>query len=106
MGEKYGATVVNVPTLGETMELVLNKTADATINADTSVRDYLNTTNETSLKVAAVSSDVTSYAIPLKKGPDNDSLREAVNKAIADMRSDGTLKTISEKYFGADITEK
>lgn len=104
LGEQYGATVSNVPTLAETMELVLNGTVDATINADTSVQDYLNTTGETDLKVVARLDDVTSYAIPLKKG--SDSLREAVNSAIQKMRDDGTLSELSKKYFGADLTNK
>lgn len=104
MGKEYGATVTNVPTLGETMELVLNGTVDATINANTSVQDYFNTTGTDQLKVAATDEDVTEYAIPLKKGSDNDSLREAINQAIADMKSDGTLSEISNKYFGSDIT--
>ena len=106
MGEEYGATVVNVPTLGETMELVLNGTADATINANTSVQDYFNTTGTTELKVAAVDEETTEYAIPLKKGEDNDTLREAINKAIAAMKADGTLTELSNKYFGADITQE
>ncbi len=106
MGKEMGATVSNVDTLGETMTLVLNGTVDATINANTSAQDYFNTTGTTELKVAAYDSDVTSYAIPLKKGSDNDSLREAINKAIAELNADGTLAEISKKYFGADITKK
>lgn len=106
MGKEYGATVTNVPTLGETMELVLNGTVDATINANTSVQDYFNTTGTDELKVAATDEEVTEYAIPLKKGSDNDSLREAINQAIADMKSDGTLSEISTKYFGSDITQE
>ena len=106
MGEKYGATVVNVPTLGETMELVLNGTADATINANTSVQDYLNTTGNVMLLVTATDPETTDYGIPLKKGADNDSLREAINKAISEMKADGTLSAISEKYFGSDITKE
>lgn len=104
IGEQYGAEVSNVPTLAETMELVLNGTVDATVNADTSVQDYLNTTGETRLQVVAQLDDVTTYAIPMKKG--SDSLREAINSALADMRSDGTLKKLSEKYFGADLTNE
>ena len=106
MGEQYGATVVNVPTIGETMELVENGTADATINADTSANDYFNMTGNTTLKIVARDYDVTRYAIPLKKGEDNDTLREAINKAIAEMRGDGTLSAISVKYFGSDITKE
>lgn len=104
MGIEYGAAVSNVDTLGETMTLVLNGTVDATINANTSAQDYFNTTGTTELKVAAVDPEVTKYAVPLAKGSDNDSLREAINKAIADLRAEGKLAEISKKYFGADIT--
>jgi cystine transport system substrate-binding protein len=104
MGKEHGATVSNVDTLGETMTLVLNGSVDATINANTSAQDYFNTTGTTDLKVAAVDPEVTMYAVPLAKGADNDSLREAINKAIAELRADGTLAQISNKYFGADIT--
>lgn len=104
MGIQYGATVSNVDTLGETMTLVLNGTVDATINAMTSAQDYINTTGTSDLKVAAVDSETTKYAIPLAKGSDNDSLREAINQAISELRAEGKLSEISNKYFGADIT--
>jgi len=104
LGEKYGASIKNVPTLAQTMELVKNGTADATINADTSIQDYFNTTGETNLKVVAKLDEVTEYAIPVKKG--NITLRDAINNAIKELREDGTLKSLSEKYFGADLTEK
>lgn len=104
LGEQYGATVSNVQTLAETMELVLNGTVDATINADTSVQDYLNTTGETGLKVVAQSEDATTYAIPMKKG--STALQEAINEAIAELKEEGTLSELSIKYFGADLTEE
>ena len=104
MGEEYGATVSNVPTLAETMELVLNGTVDATINADTSIQDYLNTTGEKGLKVVAQDDEATEYAIPVKKG--NTSLKEAINDALKELREEGTLKELSIKYFGVDLTEK
>jgi polar amino acid transport system substrate-binding protein len=40
-------------------------------------------------------------AIIVKK--DNKTLREALNKALAEIMADGSYKTISEKYFGEDI---
>jgi cystine transport system substrate-binding protein len=106
IGESYGANVKGVDTLAETMTMVLNSQVDATINASTSVQDYLLTTGEKGIVVAAQMDEATSYAIPLVKGADNDSLRKAINDAIAQMRSDGTLKELSEKYFGADLTAK
>ena len=104
MGIENGATVSNVDTIGETMTLVLNGTVDATINSMTTAQDYINTTGTTELRIAAVAEDATLCAIPLKKGSDNDTLREAINKAIAELRSEGKLTEISNKYFGADIT--
>lgn len=104
IGEQYGASVSNVPTLAQTMELVLNGTVDATINADTSVQDYLNTTGETGLEVADQLDEVTEYAIPVKKG--SDSLREAINEALAELREEGVLSELSVRYFGADLTEE
>ena len=70
------------------------------------MQDYFKTSGTKELKVAATDDQVTEYAIPLKKGSDNDSLREAINQAIAQMKEDGTLTKISEKYFGSDITKE
>ncbi len=105
MGQQYGADVTNIDTLGETMDFVINGTVDATINAATSVGDYFNTTgNDDKLKIAAVDEEVTPYAIPLQKGEDNDTLREAINQAIEELRAEGKLAEISQKYFSTDIT--
>lgn len=42
------------------------------------------------------------YAIGFKKG--NEALRDKVQGALEEMAADGTLKEISEKWFGKDIT--
>ena len=41
--------------------------------------------------------------IALRKG--NPQLLAAINEAIAKLRADGTLKQLSEKWFGADVTQ-
>lgn len=105
MGEAFGATVQGVDDLTKCMDLVKNGTVDATINAATSINDYIKTTGETGF-VIVDESDTVPYAIPMKKGEDNDTLREAINQALQDMREDGTLKAISEKYFGSDLTQE
>ena len=38
----------------------------------------------------------------LRKG--NPELVAAINKALADIKADGTYKTISVKYFGTDVS--
>jgi L-cystine transport system substrate-binding protein len=42
-------------------------------------------------------------AVALRK--DSGDIAKAIDDAIASLRADGTLKTISEKWFGADVTQ-
>jgi polar amino acid transport system substrate-binding protein len=41
-----------------------------------------------------------------KSGPDDKSLIAALNKVVADMHADGTLKSLSMKYLQKDVTTK
>jgi polar amino acid transport system substrate-binding protein len=41
-----------------------------------------------------------------KAGPDASDMVTRVNQILTEMREDGTLKTMSEKWFGLDLTEK
>lgn len=43
-------------------------------------------------------------AFPFKKNEKNKQLVEEVNKAIEDMKNDGTFKELSEKYLDTDVT--
>ncbi len=104
LAEQYGATCEGVDSLGETMQMVQSGRADATLNAEVSVLDYLNQQPDAPLKIVAYTEEANLVAIPMRKGEETASLREAVNEAIAAMREDGTLSELSEKYFGSDIT--
>nr|WP_279404055.1 transporter substrate-binding domain-containing protein [Secundilactobacillus kimchicus] len=42
--------------------------------------------------------------IVMKKG--NTKLQKQVNNALAELKKDGTLKKISEKFYQADVTKK
>jgi cystine transport system substrate-binding protein len=54
----------------------------------------------------AQTEDASHVAIPLRKGDNSATLLEAVNNAIDELRADGTLKELSEKYFGQDISSE
>ena len=45
-------------------------------------------------------------AMPFRKDADSDALRQLVDKTIENMRADGSLAKISEKWFGIDVTAK
>ncbi len=104
--EGYGAETVVVSTLAQTLDLVLDGRVDATLNAELSFYDYMNEHPDAALKVVALTEEASEVAMPIRKGDENASFREAVNEAIRALREDGTLKAISEKYFGTDITAK
>ena len=52
----------------------------------------------------AQTEDASHVAIPLRKGDASTTLLEAINTAIEELRADGTLKELGEKYFGQDIS--
>ena len=102
LAESYGASAAGVSTLDETLSNVLNGRADATLNANVSFYDYLSVHPDAELKVAAETDDASNVAIPIRK--DEAAFKEAVDKAVTELREDGTLKALSEKFFGEDIT--
>ena len=106
LAESYGATVQGIDTLEETIQLLAAGRIDATLNADVSFYDYLNVHPDADFKIVAQTEDASHVAIPLRKGDNSATLLEAVNNAIEELRADGTLKELSEKYFGQDISSE
>ena len=106
LAESYGATVQGIDTLEETIQLLSAGRIDATLNADVSFYDYLNVHPDADFKLVAQTEDASHVAIPVRKGDDSASLLEAINTAIEELRADGTLKALGEKYFGQDISSE
>ena len=106
LAESYGATVQGIDTLEETIQLLTAGRIDATLNADVSFYDYLNVHPDADFKLVAQTEDASHVAIPVRKGDGSASLLEAINTAIEELRADGTLKALGEKYFGQDISSE
>lgn len=104
LAESYGAEAVGVDTLDQTIEMVLSGRADATLNAEVSVYDYLRVHPDANIKLVALTEEASQVAVPVRKGEENATLLEALNAAIEELRADGTLAEISVKYFGSDIS--
>ena len=104
LAEQYGATVTGVDDLNQTFELLLSDRIDATLNAEVTYYDYMKEHPDANAKIAVLAADANEVAIPMRKGDETATLRAAIDTAIEEMRADGTLKELSEKYFGTDIS--
>ena len=104
LAEAYGANVTYIDTLGETIELLIQGRADATINAQVSIESYLREHPDANIKIVQVlPGDPVVY--PVRKSADTETLIVAINEILEQARQDGTLAAISEKYFGLDLTK-
>jgi L-cystine transport system substrate-binding protein len=102
MAKKDGANVQPVEGWAQAVTLLKQGRVDATVNDRLTFLDYQTTEGDTGLKVAAQTDDVARNAIAFRSG--SDSLVKAVDKALADLKADGTLARISKKYFGEDVS--
>lgn len=104
MAEEYGATLVPVDTMGETMDLLQQGRVDATLNLQVSVADYLREHPNAKIKIVQVMpGDPVAY--PMHIGEDTKTLVAEVDRILDEARNDGRLAALSIKYFGVDITK-
>ena len=104
LAESYGAETKGVDTLDETMMMVLSGRVDATLNANVSFYDYMRVHPDAPLKEVAQTDKASLVCIPIRKGAEFKTLKRAIDAAIEALRTSGELKSISEKYFGSDIS--
>ena len=102
VAESYGGTIVSTSGFSESIQLVIQGRADATVNDNVTFLDFKANQPDANVKIVATSDEATESAILLRQ--DDSDLQEAINEALKELREDGTLASISEKYFGEDIT--
>lgn len=102
LAERYGADLVGTDGFEQSVALVLNGRADATINDTLSYLDFKKHKPDAKVRIAATQADAESEGIIFPKNePD---LKAAIDKALADMKADGTYERISKAYFGEDVS--
>lgn len=75
---------------------------DAALN-DSLMAAYLLKTTKLPIKAGAKVGNVERMGIPFQKG--NPQFKAALNQALADAAADGSLKAISVKWFGTDVSK-
>jgi L-cystine transport system substrate-binding protein len=103
MAVDAGANVQSVEGWAQGVALVRQGRVDAIVNDKLTYLDYAKTNPDAGLKIAAETTEKSESAFVFRKG--STELTKAVDKALDDLRTDGTLAKISEKYFSTDVTK-
>ena len=104
LAESYGAQLVGVDSMDQSIQLLESGRADVTLNSETAFGDYLKKHPDAPVKIAARSETTTSSVIPVRKG--STALLEAIDEALDALRDSGELSALSQRYFGMDVTQE
>nr|WP_315049182.1 amino acid ABC transporter substrate-binding protein [uncultured Campylobacter sp.] len=103
VARKYGANVVTVDGFSKAVELLMQKRIDFILKTNVVFLDYVKQRPGAPIKVVYTAKEPIYTAAIIHKG--NAELVAAINKALNELRAEGKLKEISEKYFGEDISK-
>lgn len=103
VAEDHGAVNTVVEGFNQAIDLVTSGRIDATLNDSLSFLDLKKQRPDLPIKTVYEEPEATSNAFLLRKG--STELLDKVNKALADMKSDGTYLKISQKWFNSDVSK-
>ncbi|MBV2143194.1 amino acid ABC transporter substrate-binding protein [Falsochrobactrum sp. TDYN1] len=102
LAKESGAELVATDGFDQSIQLVLTGRADATLNDSLSYLDFKKQQPDAPVKVVAEKENADASGIIVRKGDDD--LVAALNKALDEIKTDGTYDKISQKYFGQDVS--
>lgn len=97
-----GAEVRTYPGAPEYLQDLATGRIDAAIN-DSLLIPYLASKTKLPVKAGIPLGSAESNAIPFRKG--SPKFKEAIDKALADMKADGSFAALSNKWFGRDVSQ-
>lgn len=103
LAEKNGAELVGTDGFDQSIQLLLTGRADATINDSLSFLDFKKHKPDADVKIAAQEENADNSGVIVRKG--DHELVAAINKALADIKADGTYQKIADTYFGQDVSK-
>lgn len=103
LAKEKGAKVTSVEGFNQAMEMVLSNRVEATFNDKISVLDYLKQKKNADIKIVEGDAEKTQSGFVFTKKTDEKVIKD-FDKALDALQKDGTMKKISEKWFGEDVT--
>ncbi|USS85463.1 transporter substrate-binding domain-containing protein [Fructilactobacillus myrtifloralis] len=105
--KKLGATPVASPDFQTSMDMIDQGRVVGAVNSREAFEYWKKSHQDTDLTYKEIpDSEIKTSAIAPMMNKKNAKLQAKMDKAIKSERKDGTLKRLSMKYFGTDITEK
>lgn len=106
--EKFNANIIPSPDFQSTMSMIKQGRVEGTINSREAFLAWKNSSKSSQgLKYSVISDqDLPSSKIAPLFNKKSTVLRDKVSKATKALYKDGTMKKLSIKYFGADITKE
>ena len=96
-----GARVESVEGFTQAVKLLNQGRVDAVVNDSIAVYAYLAETNDSSVKIAGQAGQKSEQGFAARK---NSGVLPDLNRALDELRADGTLATISERYLKTNAT--
>jgi cystine transport system substrate-binding protein len=103
MAEEAGAELIGTDGFDQSIALVVQGRADATINDSLSFLDFKKKQPNAPVKIAATEDEASYSGVIVRKG--DPELVAAINQALKDIKADGSYQRIAETYFGQDVSQ-
>ncbi len=101
VSRKAGATVAPVEGFTQAITLLNQGRVDAVVNDSIAFHAYQAETNDQSVKISATIGEKSEQGLAARK---DSGLLPELNKAIDELKAEGTLASISQKYLNANVT--
>lgn len=99
VAEDAGAEIVGIDELGKAIDNLEQGRVDVVVNDELAVRNYLTNAPNAAVKIVDETEDTSQSVFAARKGS---GFMPQINKAIAELEADGTLKQLYDKYFTAE----
>lgn len=102
VARKAGAQIESVDGFTQAISVLNDGRVDVVVNDYVTVQTYLAEHPEAPVKIAAKTGEFSDQAFAARK---DSGLLPELNKALAELKADGTLTKISEKYLDVDLSK-
>ncbi|GAO99265.1 transporter substrate-binding domain-containing protein [Fructobacillus ficulneus] len=106
VAQQKGADIKAVAGIVEAMNLITTNRADGSLNDQGAFAAWKKANPNADVTTVNISKDIKSVPTGVLMNKKDEQLQKDVNKAIKELKKDGTLTKLSKKYFGVDLSHE